>query len=213
MSQAPIWTGVSVYMQSAIAAAKTVTAVTKANPGVATAAAHGYSNGDYLLATIQGMREINNRVFRAASIATDTVALEGEDTTNFGTFSSGDLKKLTFGTTFATFADVNASGGDPDKIDATTIHDVIKKIRYGMFSAIEFAISSHWDLNDAGLQAAIAASKIKAERAFMFVFESGERMVFKGTVSAAGVPTGSTGEIAKTAIAISCNGVPTYYTS
>lgn len=213
MSQAPIWTGVSVYMQSAIAAAKTVTAVTKANPGVATAAAHGYSNGDYLLATIQGMREINNRVFRAASIATDTVALEGEDTTNYGTFSSGTLKKLTFGTTFATFADVSASGGEPDEIDATTIHDTIKKVRYGMFSAIKFAIDSQWDLNDAGLQAAIAASKLKAERAFMFVFESGERMVFNGTVSASGVPTGSTGDIAKTSIAISCNGVPTYYTS
>lgn len=211
MSQAPIWTGVSVYMQSAIATAKIVTAVSKANPGIASAVANGYANGDFVLLSAQGMREVNNRVFRVSGAATDAFNLEGEDTTAYGTFAGGTAKKLTMGTTFATFASVAVSGGDPDEIDATTIHDTIKKVRFGMFSAIKFAVQSQWDLNDAGLLAAIAASKLKAERAFMFVFESGERMVFNGTVSASGVPTGSTGQVAQTSINISCNGVPTYY--
>lgn len=213
MSQAPIWTGVSVYMQSAIAAAKTVTAITKANPGVASAVANGYSNGDFVLMLAQGMKELNNRVLRVAGAATDAFNLEGEDTTNYSTFTSGSAQKITFGNTFSNFASVSVSGGEPDKIDATTIHDTIKKIRYGMFSAIEFSIQAQWDLGDAGFLAAIAASKLKAERAFMFVFESGERMVFNGTVSASGVPTGSTGQIATSPIGISCNGVPTYYSN
>ncbi|WP_426994454.1 phage tail tube protein [Methylomonas sp. CM2] len=213
MSQAPIWTGVSVFMQSAIAGAKTVTGITKANPGVAAATANGYSNGDYVLLLAQGMKEVNNRMFRVSGAATDSFSLEGEDTTGYSTFSSGSAQKVTFGNTFSNFASVSVSGGEPDKIDATTIHDTIKKIRYGMFSAIEFAIQAQWNLSDAGFQAAIAASKLKAERAFMFVFESGERMVFNGTVSASGVPTGSTGQIAVSPIGISVNGVPTYYSS
>ena len=42
------WTNVAVYIQSALAASKTITAISKANPGVVTSAGHGYSTGDYV---------------------------------------------------------------------------------------------------------------------------------------------------------------------
>ena len=46
MASALIWKNVGVAMQSVIAAAKTITTITKASPGVVSATAHGYDNGD-----------------------------------------------------------------------------------------------------------------------------------------------------------------------
>jgi hypothetical protein len=86
MATARKWSNVAIAMQSALAAAKTITAITKANPGVATSPAHGYSAGTYLLLTVAGMFQLDQRVVRVASPATDTFQLEGIDTTNFDTF-------------------------------------------------------------------------------------------------------------------------------
>lgn len=210
---APLWTGVSVAMQSAIAATKSITALSKANPGVATSNAHGYTNGNYVTVLASGMKQINNRVFRVANQATNTWELEGEDTTNYDTFTAGTSALLTFGNSFNTLASISVSGGEADMIDATTIHDTLKKLRPGMFSAIQFSFDSQWDLADTGLQAAIAASKINAERAFLFTFADGKKMAFTGFIGASGVPTGSTGQIATTKVTITATGMPTFFTS
>lgn len=70
--------------------AVSVTAVTKANPAVVTAAGHGFSNGDIvLLRALGGMTQLNNRSFTVASSATDTFALTGEDSTTHTTYTSG----------------------------------------------------------------------------------------------------------------------------
>ena len=65
---------------------KTISAITKANPGVVTANSHGYSNGDYvILAGIVGMTELNGRQFKVASVSTNTFALQDTDGNNFNT--------------------------------------------------------------------------------------------------------------------------------
>lgn len=207
----PKWLGVQVAMQSAIAVAKTVTAITKANPGVVTAAAHGYANGDYFLLNAQGMNEVNQGIFRAASIAADTVQLDGQDTTNFTAFSSGNMQKITFGTTFSTIKTVSGSGGEFETQDITTIHDLNRKTEPGFASALEYSFDSFWDLSDPALLACIAASKISKSLAFLFTFQNGQKMAFYGTVGASGIPAGSTGEKALTKIKITASGNPTYF--
>ena len=206
----PKWLGVSVSMQSSIATAITITALTKANPGVATAT-NTFTNGDYVKIRAQGMTQVDNRVFRVAGVTGTTFQLEGEDTSLYTTFVSGTVEKLTLGTSFSTLKTVSGSGGEFDKIDATTIHDVTKKQEFGFSSAIEFSFDSFWDIADVALVAAIAASKLAADRAFLFGFATGQKMVFSGTVAASGIPTGSTGEKVTTKLSISATGVPTYY--
>ena len=93
------WANVAVAMQSALAAAKTITAITKANPAVISSTAHGYSNGDYVLLAVQGMWQMDAKVVRVASSAADSFAAEGVDSTDYETFSSGSAYKITFGTT------------------------------------------------------------------------------------------------------------------
>ncbi len=67
---------------------KTISAITKANPGVVTATSHGYSNGDYVIISgVVGMTELNGRQFKVASVSTHTFALQDMDGNNFDTSS------------------------------------------------------------------------------------------------------------------------------
>lgn len=214
MATARKWSNVSVAMQSALAAAKTITAISKASPGVASSTAHGYSNGDYVLLTVSGMYQVNGRVFRVAGVATDTFQLEGENTTNYDTFSSGTAEKITFGTTLATITTLSSSGGDLNFIDTTTIHSNVRTQIPGTANPLSYNFDNVWDVSDAGLVAMKAAYDASSARCFKFVFGTGGQiMVFNGYVGASLAPTGSAQELVTTPASITAYGTPTYYSA
>lgn len=69
---------------------KTITGITQANPGVVTAAAHGFSNGDKVIFfDIGGMVELNGNVYTVANATTNTFEISSTDTTSFTAFTSG----------------------------------------------------------------------------------------------------------------------------
>lgn len=205
------WSAVAVAVQSVLAGAVTVTAISKANPGVVSATAHGYANGDFVLVTAAGMGQVDGRVFRVSGSAANTFNLEGEDTTNYDTFTSGSVQKITFGTNLSTLVDVSASGGEFDMIETTTIHDSVRSVMPGVASAAVFDFNGIWDLADAGNIALKAASDAAAQRAVRFTFANGQKMLFSGYVGATMLPNGGSQELVKTAVKITAAGRPTYY--
>lgn len=67
-----------------------ITNITKADPAVVTAAAHGASNGQTVyIAGVVGMTEVNGRLFTVANAATDTFQLSGENSSTYTAYSSG----------------------------------------------------------------------------------------------------------------------------
>lgn len=214
MANAKIWKNVGVAMESARAAAKTITGITKANPGVVTSVAHGYSNGDLIALTIQGMRQLNDKVIRVAGVTTDTFQIEGVDTTNFDTFSSGTAEKLTLGTSITTATSVNASGGDFDFTDTTTIHDGQRSQVPNLPSSATFTMDNIHDISDAGLVAMKAASDNQSKKAFSVRWGAGGQvMYFLGYVGASLLPGGQAQGLVTTSTVITMNGTPTYYAS
>lgn len=208
------WSNVAVAMQSALAGAKTITAITQASPGVATSTAHGYTNGTYVLLTVQGMYQLDQRVVRVANVTANTFELEGVDTTLFPAFSTGSAQAITFGTTISSATDVSASGGDFDFLDTTTIHAAVKTQVPGLPNPATYTFDNLWDVADAGLLAMKAASDAQAQRAFKFQFGTGGNiMVFSGYVGASLLPTGQGQQIVKTPAAITMFGLPSYYAS
>jgi hypothetical protein len=207
------WSNVAVAVQSALAAAKTITAITKASEGVVSSTAHGYSNGDYVLLTVQGMYQLDRVVARVSSVAADSFRLEGIDTTLYETFTSGTAEKITFGTSLTSATSINASGGDFDFIDTTTIHDNVKKQIPGLPSPGTFTMDLFWDLSDAALIALKAASDNQLQRAVRFTFANGQKVVFIGYVGASGLPTGGAQEVVKTSVVITMFGKPQVYAS
>jgi hypothetical protein len=214
MSTPIVWKNVNVAMQSAIATTKTITGITKANPGVVSSADHGYTNGDYVYLDILGMYQLNEKVVRVANAAAGTFELEGVDTTNFDTFSSGTAQELTFGTSITTALTVNGSGGEFDFVDTTTIHQNTKTQIPGLPSAISYQFSHIWDAADAGLLAMKSASDIQGKRAFIFTFGAGGKILaFAGYVGCSMLPGGQAQGLVTTSAVITMNGTPTYYGS
>lgn len=214
------WSNVAIAMQSALAAAKTLTAITKASPGVVSSTAHGYSNGDYVYLDVQGMWQLHGRVFRVASVATDTFQLEdvsggtGLSTAAFDTFTSGYAYKITFGTSITTATSMNVTGGDYSMIDTTTIHGNQKSEVPGLPNSLSMTFDNLWDPTDAGQAAMKSASDAQAIRAFKFTFGTGGKiMVFAGYVGFAGAPAGSAQDKVTSQAVITAHGTPTYYSA
>jgi hypothetical protein len=205
------WSGVQVAIQSALAAADTISGITKANPGVVTATAHGLNNGDYVKLLVQGMFQVDSRVFRVANKTTDTFELEGENTTSYDTFSSGTAEAITFGTTMTTAVGLQASGGDFDFIDVTTIHDNVKKQVPGTASAGVYTFDNLWDPADTALAALKAASDNQAQRCVKFRFAGGQIVTFNSYVGCTLLPTGNAQDKVTTPLTATMFGRPTVY--
>jgi len=214
MATARKWANVAVAMQSALGATKTITGITKASPGVVTSVSHGFANGDYVVLDISGMHQVDGRVFRVANQAADTFELEGENTTSYDNFSSGTAEEITFGTSITTATTVNASGGDFEFIDTTTIHMNAKTQIPGLPNPATYSFENLWDVSDAGLLAMKSASDGQAQRAFKFTFGSGGQiMVFNGYCGASLLPGGSAEEKGTTQTVITMFGSASYYAS
>lgn len=215
MAQVTKWSGVAVAVQSALSAALTVSAISKANPGVVSYAGTDPSNGAFVLIRAEGMHQVDNRVFRVANVngAGDTFELEGENTTDYDTFVSGTAEVITFGTSAASFTSVSASGGDFEFIDVTTIHDNVRKQIPGVASPATYTFESFWDPADPALAALKAASDNQTQRAFRLTFPNGYKLVGTGYIGATLLPTGNAQDKVVTSVVITLFGRPTLYTT
>lgn len=205
------WSGVTIAVQSALAAAKTITAITQANPGVISSTSHGVANGEYYVLDVLGMNQVNKRVFRGASVTADTLQIEDENTTSYNAFSSGSLQEITFGVTVSTITGLTASGGDFDFIDKTTIHETQRSQIPGPSSPLTFSMESIWDPADSGLQALKAAADVQGLRAVHLSWPNGYRFLFNAYVGFTGVPTGSAQDKVVTPLVFTAEGRGTWY--
>ncbi len=84
--------------------AKTLTAMTNANPGVFTSNSHQLSNGDEVFLNISGMgdtylADLQNRNFKIANVTTNTFTLtdlfgNAVNTTSIGTFTAAETQTV-----------------------------------------------------------------------------------------------------------------------
>jgi hypothetical protein len=207
------WSNVQINVQTALGAAKTITGITKANPGVVTSTSHGLANGTYVLLTIVGMFELDQVVARVANQTTNTFELEGIDTTTYNTFVSGSAYAITFGSSMSTAQGVNVSGGEPEFVDITTVHDNVRKRAPTVVSPMTMSIESFYDPSNAALAQLATATRTKTTRAILLTFANSTKMVGSAFVAAAGVPTGTAQDIVKTPVSLEFQGLPTVYTS
>ena len=213
MANINVWSKVAVAVQTALGAPKTISAITKASPAVATSTAHGLTNGTVGLFKVNGMRQLDYRVVRVAGVTTDSFQLEGVDSTAFDTFISGTFEAITFGASASTFQDVSASGGEAATIAISTIHDDQDFEIPGNRSPIVFSFGSLWDPADAALQALKGFDDIKTPGCVQLTFATGAKVLMAAYVSAGLAPTGSSGQPVTTPISLRLRGRLTTYAS
>jgi hypothetical protein len=116
---ASVPTGTVLSIASAFGAAIPTTLVTNATEAVVTATAHGLTNGDIVEVT-SGWGRLNLRMARVKASATNTITLEGIDTSNTNIYPAGSgigsVRKVTTFTQLEGILGVQSNGGDPKNV-------------------------------------------------------------------------------------------------
>lgn len=112
------------------AAAKTISGITAANPGVVTATGHGYSDGDIIYQSgIVGMTQLNDRAIVVASSATNSYSMKGLNTTNYDAYTSGGSAFKVTLTKVGEVTNITIGGGGSQQIDVTNLEsDAIEQL-------------------------------------------------------------------------------------
>lgn len=107
--------GVLLSLATSYGPVVTVTGITNANPGVATATAHGFTNGDILEVT-SGWSRLNNRLVRVAGVTANTFNVEGIDSSNTTLYPAGtgggSVRKILTWTQISQILELTSSGGE-----------------------------------------------------------------------------------------------------
>lgn len=181
---ARIGTNMTVRVESTRGSAIAVTAITLADPGVATSVAHGLANGDVVEWDISaGMVELAGQAVRVANVAADTFELEGLDTTDYTTWTAGDAYEITAFHTLSNAQSITMPNPAPERIDVTTLIDKTKQYLYGLADAPDGSITGIYDPLNAGVVAIKAATKSNTDLVFKIDWAGGQFTIFNASVS------------------------------
>ena len=184
--------GVRVEIGITEGAAKTVSAVTQASPGVATSTAHGLANKSVgYLAVVSGMVQLEGQAARVANQAANTFELEDIATTDYPAFTAGTFVPVTAWSTVSRAASYDIGGGDADPIDTTVLLDTIKQNANGLLAAQTVKIDLKLDTtDDEALGLVRAAALSQAYMVFRITLSDGAQRIFRGQPSLPGENVG-----------------------
>lgn len=156
--------GLQLAIGSTLGTQFTVSAISNANPGVATlSASHGVTINDIILLS-SGWKRLNERVVRASAVATNDVTLEGINTSATADYPSGEgigtgREVTAFTTISQLLPDVGVSGGGFRRSDITQIDDLRAKEIPILAEATSLTFSYFWDSSLSWLSAVESASR------------------------------------------------------
>lgn len=128
--------GIRVEIAATFGAAKVVTAVTKANPGVATSTAHLLTNNTVgYFSNVSGMVQLEKQACRAKNVTANTIELQGLNTTQYSDFVSGDFIPVLTWQTLAEGTSYRFGGGSAEKLNATRLIDIVTQEELGNLPA------------------------------------------------------------------------------
>lgn len=183
--------GSSQQFSSTFASAKTVSAVTNANPAVCTSTAHGYTTGDEVLFT-SGWEDATDSVYKITVVDANTFRLDGLDTSNTSYFPAGSgvgtAQKISAWTAIPQVLTISGSGGDARFTD---VNPLAKrngiKIPTG-FNAVSVTLSLGHDAANANYLAMIAISRTLTKVAFKQVLSGNSTTYGYGYMSVSEFP-------------------------
>jgi hypothetical protein len=98
-----------------------ITAITKANPAVATSTTPVTEGQVIYIQNVGGMTEVNNKAFIVNPINSTTFELVDTDSSGYGTYTSGGIFDIGTFSNFCELTGYNRTGGSSPEIPATTV--------------------------------------------------------------------------------------------
>lgn len=208
--------GSLVAIGSAVGTATAFTAITNANPAVATATAHGLSNGDVVIIT-SGWSRINGKVFRVANVAANTFELEGLNTVSTTIYPAGSgtgtWQKVTTFTQVTQILSSSSTGGEQRFLTYQFLeadNEVeIPTVKSG--GGVNFEVGD--DPSLAGYTALETANDDRVARAIRVSLANGAKLYYYGYVSINKTPSLTVNELMRVQVTVRFINEPVRYTS
>lgn len=152
---------VKVQVALTFSAAINPTGVSKANPAMATAAAHGRQVGDVgYWSVAAGMTELDQQAIVVTAAPSGTFDMAGLDTTGYSTYTAGSV---TFGATWGVVSEsagYTVGGGAANQLDDTRLMDIKTRNVAGMLPSQDLSFDvKQQEINGAALSFIEAAAK------------------------------------------------------
>lgn len=183
--------GTKYFYSNTLATAKTVSAVTNANPAVATSTSHGFTDGDPLLFS-SGWQDAANTVFEVDQLTVDTFSFLGLNATDTNIYASGSgvgsVQKVSTWVEIPQILTASTSGGG---IKYGTIsplgsrQDTKQPIG---FEAIGVDLKLGYDPANAIIQAMQALTRVSGKVALKLVLPGGGRVYGYGNIACSEFP-------------------------
>ena len=183
--------GSSQQFSQTFAGAKTITALTNANPAVATSVAHGYTTNDEIILT-SGWEDATDSVWRVTVLTADTFSIQGLDASNTSFYpvgtGTGTAQKISGWTSIPQVLTISSSGGDAKFTDVAPLAKRnALKIPTG-FNATSITLSLAHDPAQAAYITMLGISRSLSKVAFKQVISGGALTYGYGYMSVSEMP-------------------------
>lgn len=209
--------GSLIYLASGYGASKTMSALSNANPGVATLeASHGVVLGDFMEIT-SGWSRLTDKIVRAGTVTTNDVQLEGIDTSSTTIYAAGSgigsVREITGWTQLSQVLQTSSNGGEQQFLEYQFLESDAQKRIPTTKTAGGMTISVADDPSLAGFILASAANDDRLARAVKIVLPSGALILMSAYVTLNKVPTLTVNEIMACEVTLSFLAEPVRYQS
>jgi hypothetical protein len=208
--------GAIVAIASGYGPVKQMTAVTNANPGVATLeASHGIATGEFFEVT-SGWSRLNGKIVKAGTVATNDVSLLGINTTSTTTYPAGagigSVREITGFTQLQQVLTSQSSGGEQQFITYQFLEDDQEKRIPSSKSAAGLSFSIANDPSLAGYQLVETANDDRLFRAVRITLPNGAVILYNAYISLNKTPSLNVNQIMANEVTLSLvNNEPVRY--
>lgn len=209
--------GALVAIASGYGVSKSMTAVSNADPGVATLeASHGVVEGDFIEVT-SGWSRLDSKIVRAGTVATNDVDLEGIDTSSTSVYpaagGTGSVREITGWTQLSQILESSSTGGEQQFLDYQFLEaDAAKRIpTFKAPAGLTFRVAD--DPTLAGYVLAKTANDDREPRAVRVTLPNGAILLYNAYISLAPSPSLTVNEVMSVEVTLSLLNEPVRYAS
>lgn len=208
--------GALVHIASGYGSWKTMSAISNADPAIATLeASHGIIVGD-IMEVDSGWSRLGDKIVRAASVSTNDVGLEGIDTTLTSIYAAGSgtgrVREITGWTQLDQILNSNSTGGEQQFLEYQFLESDGQRRIPTTKSAFGFTLSVGDDETKAGQILCQEANDDRLQRAVRITLPSGRKIFYNAYISK-GLPSLTQNEIMACEVTFSLLNEPVRYST
>lgn len=205
--------GTKFHFSRTLGPLRTISAISNANPAVATATAHGFADESELL-VLSGWEELNEMVILADNPAANTFEIKELDATDTEMYpassGAGSAQLVSSWIEIPQVLDVGTSGGEPRY---TPVEPLAARNSTQLpvgFNPMSISLTLGWDPANANYRLMLAASRRREKVAFKIVSQGGAVEYGYGFLSVNEVPQRARNNVNRVTAALSIPRIFTY---